>query len=137
MADPTPIDMHRIGTIASIVRYMTAPDGGHHLICQGDQRFQVTEFLSGWPFFVARVTRIPEPGVRTPDIEARFLHLQRQAVEALELLPQAPQELIAAVQSAATPAALADLAVVSLFKISTGLREAGDFREPAVPSQSW
>jgi len=111
MADPTPIDMHRIGTIANIVRYMTAPDGGHHLICQGDQRFQVTEFLSGWPFFVARVTRIPEPGVRTPDIEARFLHLQRQAVEALELLPQAPQELIAAVQSAATPAALADLAV--------------------------
>ena len=24
-------------------------------VCQGDQRFQVTEFLSGWPFFVARV----------------------------------------------------------------------------------
>ena len=123
MADPTPIDMHRIGTIANIVRYMTAPDGGHHLICQGDQRFQVTEFLSGWPFFVARVTRIPEPGVRTPDIEARFLHLQRQAVEALELLPQAPQELIAAVQSAATPAALADLAVAYMDSKSSEKQE--------------
>jgi ATP-dependent Lon protease len=111
MADPLPIDMHRIGTIANIVRYITAPDGGHHLICQGDQRFQVTEFLSGWPFFVARVVRIPEPTAHTPEIEARFLHLQRQAVEALELLPQAPQELIAAVQSTTSPAALADLAV--------------------------
>jgi hypothetical protein len=26
---------------------------------------------------------------------------------------------------------------LSLLKISTGLREAGDFREPAVPSRSW
>src|SRR5215470_9040603 len=111
MADPLPIDMHRIGTVANIVRYVTAPDGSNHLICQGDQRFQVTEFLSGWPFFVARVARIPEPATRTPEIEARFLNLQRQALEALELLPQAPQELIAAVQSATSPAALADLAV--------------------------
>ncbi len=110
-ADPTPLDMHRIGTVANIVRYITAQDGGHHLICQGDQRFQVAEFLSGWPFLVARVVRIPEPATRTPEIEARFLNLQRQTVEALELLPQAPQELVAAVQSAGSPAALADLAI--------------------------
>src|SRR5262249_28177849 len=36
--DPSPIDMHRMGTVANVVRYMTAPDGGHHLICQGEQR---------------------------------------------------------------------------------------------------
>ena len=83
--DPTAIDMHRMGTIANIVRYITAPDGGHHLICQGDQRFQVAEFLSGWPFLVARVVRIPEPATRTPEIEARFLNLQRQTLEALRL----------------------------------------------------
>jgi ATP-dependent Lon protease len=111
VADPTPIDMHRVGTVANIVRYVTAPDGGHHLICQGDQRFQISEFLSGWPFFVARVVRIPEPATRTPEIEARFLNLQRQTLEALELLPQVPQELVAAVHSAASPAALADLAI--------------------------
>ena len=56
----TPIDMHRMGTIANIVRYITAPDGAHHLVCQGEQRFQIVEFLTGWPFFVARVVRIPE-----------------------------------------------------------------------------
>src|SRR5690348_7441854 len=37
-SDPAPIDMHRIGTVANLVRYITAPDGGHHLICQGEQR---------------------------------------------------------------------------------------------------
>jgi len=109
-ADPSPIDMHRLGTVANIVRYITAPDGGHHLVCQGDQRFQIVEFLSGWPFFVARVLRIPEPDTRSPEIEARFLHLKTQAIEALQLLPQAPQELLSAIQSITAPAALADLA---------------------------
>ena len=33
VADPTAIDMHRMGTVANIVRYLTAPDGSHHLVC--------------------------------------------------------------------------------------------------------
>jgi ATP-dependent Lon protease len=110
VADPTPLDMHRMGTVANVVRYLTAPDGAHHLVCQGDQRFQITEFLSGWPFFVARVLRIPEPDARSAEIEARFLLLKSQAAEAVQLLPQAPPELLAAVQGINSPVALADLA---------------------------
>jgi ATP-dependent Lon protease len=107
--DPRPLDLHRMGTVANVARYITAPDGGHHLICQGDQRFQIIEFLDGWPFLVARVLRLPEPSPSGPEVEARFLHLQGQAVEAIELLPQAPPELLAAIQSVTSPAALADL----------------------------
>jgi ATP-dependent Lon protease len=110
VADPTPLDMHRVGTVANVVRYLTAPDGTHHLVCQGEQRFQVIEFLHGWPFFLARVLRIPEPDTRTAEIEARFVNLRAQAVEAVQLLPQAPAELLAAVQSTETPGALADFA---------------------------
>jgi ATP-dependent Lon protease len=109
--DPTAIDMHRMGTIANIVRYITAPDGTNHLVCQGEQRFQIDEYLSGWPFLVARVTRIPEPGVRTPEIEARFVDLKAKTIEAIQLLPQVPGDLLAAVQSIEAPPALADLAI--------------------------
>jgi len=109
VADPAPIDMHRFGSVANIVRYITGPDGANHLICQGDQRFQIVEFLTGWPFLVARVLRIPEPEPRSPEIEARFLHLKGQATEALQLLPQAPEELLAAIQTVTSPSALADL----------------------------
>src|SRR6185369_12915083 len=42
--------------------------------------------------------------------EARFLNLQRQAIEAAELLPQAPPELIAVLQGTTSPSTLADLA---------------------------
>jgi ATP-dependent Lon protease len=99
VAEPGPLDLHRVGTVANLVRYVTAPDGSHHLVCQGEQRFRVLDFVGGFPFLAARVNRIEEPEVRTPEIEARFLNLQRQAIEALELLPQEPQELIAAVQA--------------------------------------
>jgi ATP-dependent Lon protease len=113
-AEPQPIDLHRIGTVANVVRYVTAPDGTHHLVVQGDERFQAVEFLSGWPFLVARVQRVADPEDRSPEIEARFLNLQRQTVEALELLPQAPPEMIVAVQSVRSPGALADLAAAYL-----------------------
>ncbi len=108
--DPQPADLYRVGTVANLVRYVTAPDGNHHLICQGDQRFQIMEFLEGSPFLVAKVARIPEPSSRSAEIEARFLNLQRQTLEALQLLPQVPAELLAAVQSITTPAQLADFA---------------------------
>jgi ATP-dependent Lon protease len=109
VGEPAPIDLHRIGTVANIVRYVTAKDGAHHLVCQGERRFRIVDFLSGWPFLVARVARIEEPDTRTPEIEARFLNLQRQAVEALQLLPQVPQELLGAVQAVTVPGELADL----------------------------
>ena len=96
---PAPIDLHRIGTVANIVRYVTGKDGAHHLISQGVQRFRIVEFLTGWPFLVARIERIEETDVRTPEIEARFVNLQRQALEALQLLPQVPQELVGTIQA--------------------------------------
>ena len=110
VADPSAIDMHRMGTVANIVRYITAPDGTHHLVCQGEQRFQIVEYLSGWPFMVARVLQIPEPDVGGPEIEARFVILKAQAMEALQLLPQVPQELLGAIQCDQSAPAIADLA---------------------------
>ena len=105
VADPGPDDLYRIGTVANIVRYMTAPDGSHHVVCQGVQRMRILDFLPGTPILAARVLHLPEPEARGPEIEARFLHLQSQAVEALQLLPQAPQELIGAVQATTSPGA--------------------------------
>src|SRR6516164_5930377 len=107
--DPTPDDLYRVCTVANLVRYITAPDETHHIVCQGVQRARVLDFFPGTPFLVARILRIPEPTTSSPEIEARFLNLQRQAIEAIQLLPQTPPELLAAFQSTTSPAALADL----------------------------
>jgi len=108
--DPGPDDLNRIGTVANIIRYITGPDETHHIICQGIQRARILDFLPGTPFPAARVLHIPEPTTTSPEIEARFLNLQRQAIEAIQLLPQAPPELVALFESTTSPAALADLA---------------------------
>ncbi|MCX5493869.1 endopeptidase La [Kaistia dalseonensis] len=107
--EPNSGNLHRMGVVANILRYVTAPDGTHHLICQGEQRFQVDSFLREQPFLAARVRRIDEPDIRSSDIEARFLHLRGEATEALQLLPQVPQELLSAVTNAPSPAALTDM----------------------------
>jgi ATP-dependent Lon protease len=108
--DPGPDELNRICTVANIIRYITGPDETHHIICQGIQRARILDFLPGTPFLAARVLHIPEPTTTSPEIEARFLNLQRQAIEAIQLLPQAPPELVALFESTASPAALADLA---------------------------
>ena len=108
--DPDPDDLYRMGTLANIVRYITAPDGSHHVIVQGVQRIRILDFLPGTPFLAARVIQLPEQEARSPELEARFRNLQSQALEAMQLLPEAPQELIAAIQNTASAAQLADLA---------------------------
>jgi ATP-dependent Lon protease len=110
LSEPGPDDLYRVGTAANIVRYITGPDDSHHVICQGVQRIRVLDFLPGTPFPAARVLNISEPTTSSPEIEARFLNLQRQAIEAAELLPQPAQELIAVLQGTTSPSMLADLA---------------------------
>jgi len=108
--EPGPDQLHEIGTVANILRYVTAPDGAHHIICQGVQRVRITEWVSGYPYLVAKGLHLPEPTNTGSEVEARFLLLREQSLEVLSLLPQAPQELRMAIEGAQSPAALADLA---------------------------
>jgi ATP-dependent Lon protease len=106
---PGPQDMHEVGTVASLLRYITGQDGSHHVVCQGQQRFRVIEFLEGHPFMAARVEHISEPEAVGTDVEASFLQLKERAAQALELLPQTPQELVATIQNVPAAGMLADL----------------------------
>ena len=107
-------DFHAFGTVANILRYLSTPDGTHHVVVQGERRFQIDHFLHEQPFFRAAVRPIEEPERVSPDIEARFINLRRMALEALQLLPQAPSDLVGAVQNAATPSVLTDLVAAYL-----------------------
>ncbi|WP_408015742.1 endopeptidase La [Reyranella aquatilis] len=105
-----PADLHTVGTVVNILRYVTTPDGNHHIVCQGVQRFRITDFVDGHPFMLARGLHLAEPTTSGPEIEARFLVLKQQIRETLELLPQVPQELRQTVENTTSAGALADLA---------------------------
>jgi ATP-dependent Lon protease len=108
MEDPPPDKLYRVGTSADILRYVTAADGTHHVVCRGVRRFRVREFLTGYPFLAARVEEVGVSEVRSPQIEARARLLRERAREAIELLPGLPAELAATVESLDSPSALAD-----------------------------
>ncbi|MGZ5028674.1 MAG: endopeptidase La [Methylobacter sp.] len=107
--EPSPDDLYGVGTVAEILRYITAPDSTHHVICQGVQRFRVREFLPGYPFLVARIERYVEPENSSKDVEARVITLKQKALEVLAQTQQVPDELINAIQSITSPSMLADL----------------------------
>jgi ATP-dependent Lon protease len=106
--EPGPDDLHWVGTSATVLRYITAPDGSHHAICSGVKRFRVLQFLEGYPFLAARVQTIEDPEAVDAEIEGRAVTLKERALEVLGLLPQVPAEMIATLNAVEGPARLAD-----------------------------
>src|SRR5690606_14944226 len=102
-------DIYEIGTLASVVRYVTGTDGAHHVICQGESRFRISEVIRETPFLAVRAEVLQEPDDASPEIEARLQSLKSRAVEALTLLPQVPAELVQTIQEVESAGRLADL----------------------------
>ena len=119
---PTPDDMHWVGTSANVLRYLTAPDGTHHVVCQGARRFRVLQFLDGYPFAVAKVEYIAESESVDADIEGRAFNLKQRAIEILQLLPQVPEEVVSALQGVEGAARLADY-IAGLMDITAGEKQ--------------
>jgi ATP-dependent Lon protease len=122
---PGPEDLRRVGTTAEILRYVTSGET-HNAICRGLRRFRVKEFLSGFPYLVARVEEIGISEVITPEIEARMRLLKTRAREAIQLLPNLPPEIAGAIDGVDSPSMLADFLAGM---IDTPVREKQDLLE--------
>ncbi|CAK0772368.1 Lon protease [Gammaproteobacteria bacterium] len=107
--DPINPNLHQIGTIAMVLRYLTGPNNAHHIICQGQKRFQIIEYLDGYPFLCARIEPIETHDQVTKDLSAHGHILKQKALEALHLLPHAPEDLVMGIQGIEHPAFLADV----------------------------
>ncbi|MGE3921721.1 MAG: endopeptidase La [Lautropia sp.] len=112
-------DLYEIGTEASILRYLTTPDGTHHVVVRGERRFRIRELIRGHDHFAARVEYLEpafgekaeggeHPATDGAEIEARMLQLKERVAEVLQLLPQAPAELAATAQAITDPGQLCD-----------------------------
>ena len=135
-ADPKAGELHDIGVVANVLRYITASDTEHHLICQGVQRFRITEQVEGWPYpgrprpARARADR-DRPGGRGAVPEPCATRRWRSS----ELIPQAPAELRATIAAITRPGALADMAAAYLDVGAAG--KAGHPRDRSTWSRGW
>jgi ATP-dependent Lon protease len=111
---PAAADLETVGTIATIVRFVTTPDGVRQAVCEGQQRFRVTEYLEGYPFYAARIERVAEGEGSTLELDLRMQRLRALTAEMIALLPQTPSELAAAVDTLDSPSSLADFVAALL-----------------------
>ena len=108
---PSATDLYEVGVLASVVRYVTGPDGTHHMVCQGESRFRMLQIVRDKPFLAARIESLTDTDTGSPEIEARLDALKQRALEALALLPQVPADLARTVQAVDSAGQLADLIV--------------------------
>jgi ATP-dependent Lon protease len=108
---PSATDLYEYGVLATVVRYVTSPDGSHHLVAQGESRFRMLQIVRETPFLAARIESLTDTDTGSSEIEARLDALKQRAMEALSLLPQVPADLARTVQSVESAGQLADLIV--------------------------
>lgn len=53
-------DIHKVGTVARILKILKMPDGNTMVVLQGKKRFQVMEMISEQPYLMARVQELKE-----------------------------------------------------------------------------
>ena len=100
---PGPMDLYRVGTIATVHRLLRAPDGTIRLLVQGIQRFRLAEFISEEPYLKARVHLNPEIIEEGLEIDALARNARDQFGHISELLPSLPEELVGSVMTVEDP----------------------------------
>jgi ATP-dependent Lon protease len=56
--DPSPSDVHHIGTVARIMRVLKMPDGNTTVILQGKKRFEIENFTQEEPILKLKLKRL-------------------------------------------------------------------------------
>lgn len=108
--------LYSIGTVATVLRYITTRNGTHNIVCHGEQRFRVIEFSKTSPYLVAKVELLDEKEENTPEIEAHMLQVRTHMRELISLMPQLPEDLGEAITQMTSPSMLADF-VASLLDL--------------------
>ncbi|MCF0056618.1 endopeptidase La [Dyadobacter sp. CY356] len=103
--DPTADDLHKIGTVAHILKMITLPDGNVTIIVQGRQRFEIKKILSEDPYLTAEVQAIEDSFVAPTKKESKALlqSLRDGAHKIMRLNPEIPQEARIALDNIESP----------------------------------
>lgn len=106
--DPHPNDLHAVGTMARIVRMFRMPDGNTTVILQGQHRIRIDEMVEEKPFFIAKVTALPDKRRKreTPQFKAMVDSIRDLASQIIRDSPNIPNEAVFAIRSIESPSFL-------------------------------
>ncbi|MFD2907436.1 endopeptidase La [Flavobacterium ardleyense] len=99
--DPSPKDVHHIGTVARIMRVLKMPDGNTTVILQGKKRFEIESFTQEEPYLKAKIKAVAEERPKEKDVEFKAIveSIKELAIEIIRESPNIPTEATFAIKN--------------------------------------
>ncbi|MDQ5928890.1 MAG: ATP-dependent Lon protease, partial [Bacteroidota bacterium] len=99
--EPTSEDIHKIGTVARILRVLKMPDGNTTVILQGKKRFEIDTVITEDPFMTAIIKEIPEvkPNDENSEFTAILESVRELAIQIINVSPNIPSEATFAIKN--------------------------------------
>lgn len=103
--DPGAEEIHRVGTVAHIIKILQMPDGSTTAIIQGKKRFRILDIFQESPYFKARVSSIDvdDQRLKDPESEALVSTLKDMAIQIIKQSPNIPSEAAFAIRNIESP----------------------------------
>lgn len=99
--NPLYSDLHTVGTVGQIVKLLEMPDGSTTAIIQGRKRMMLRELVSDDPYFIAKVSAIPEikPEMPSRDFDAVVGSLKDLSLKIIKINPNISPEASFAIKN--------------------------------------
>lgn len=99
--NPTEDGVHKMGTVARILRVLKMPDGNITVILQGTKRFKIVDFIQEDPYFVANIQSINEKRPVKSDSEFNVIidSIKELAIQIINDNPNIPSEATFAIKN--------------------------------------
>ena len=106
--EPAVEDLHKIGTLATILQMLRLPDGTVKVLVEGSKRAEITHMHSEYPFLEVYAKEVEDEEVKSDELEALVRSVAEQFERYAALNRRLPPEAWATVSQLEDPAKLAD-----------------------------
>lgn len=98
-------DLHKVGTVAQIIRLLKMPDGSSTVIIQGKRRFEIVQPLETEPYMKAQVKMLQELKIDRKDkeMDMMFKSIKDLALKIIHESPNIPTEAAFAIGNIDSP----------------------------------
>ena len=99
--DPELKDIHKVGTVAKILRVLKMPDGNTTIILQGQKRFEVNEVITSIPYMTATIKEVPEakPAFENEEFKVIIDSIKEKSLQIIKSSPNIPSEAAFAIKN--------------------------------------
>ncbi|MCL4512035.1 MAG: endopeptidase La [Bacteroidetes bacterium] len=108
---PTPDDIHKMGTVARILKVYNLPDGSKSVFVQGLYRAEIFNLVQQEPYMKGFVQRIEEQKSEGIETEALVATIKNGFKKAVDMAPDLTPEHLSLILNTEDPSQVADMAM--------------------------